>query len=494
LSNDTVCSDLPTRAKPEIGKVLVTAPTGYVGGRLVPELLARGYSVRVMVRSASLEYQQRWPAAEIVTADVLQLENLKTCMEGVHTAYYLRQSFTLQNLKDDISADIHAASIFRRAAEDKGIKRIIYFEALSNIINAKADPIRSRLEIARELGQGNVSTTVLFADIIIGSGSASYEFIKNLVRRVPVLIIPKWATNKCRPIAIRDVIKYLVGVLEVPETSGKTFEISGKDILAYEMMLRIMAEIFWKKRLFIPVPFSLIRFLAYVGSLLTPVPASINRQNLTAVRDLVFRPADDINDFLSIQTLSYKEAVVRAMSREEQDEIHTRWTDSHPAGHELALKLSELEEPPRFSCTYALITEKDASSLFDSICRIGGKGGWLHSTWMWEVRGVLDRLLLGVGTSRGRRSTSSLRINDVVDFWRVEDMIRGKMLLLRAEMRMPGKAWLQFTIEPKDDKHYLTVTPYFHTKSLFGKMYWYVFLPFHHFIFINLLKEIAKRS
>lgn len=415
-------------------------------------------------------------------------------MEGVHTAYYLRQSFTLQNLKDDIFADIHIASIFRKAAEEKGIKRIIYFEALSNIISAKTDPMRSRLEIARELGKGNVSITVLLADIIIGSGSASYEFIKNLVRKVPVLIIPKWATNKCRPIAIRDVIKYLVGVLEVTETSGKTFEISGKDILAYEMMLRIMAEIFGKKRLFIPFPFSLIGFLAYVGSLLTPVPASINRQNLTAIRDLVFRPVDDINDFLSIQTLSYKEAVVRAMSREEQDEIHTRWTDSHPAGHELALKLGELEEPPRFSRTYVLITEKDPSSLFDSVTRVGGKEGWLYSTWMWQVRGVVDRMLLGVGTSRGRRSTSSLRINDVVDFWRVEDMIRDKMLLLRAEMRLPGKAWLQFTIEPKDDKYSLAVTPYFHTKNLFGKMYWYVFLPFHHSIFINLLKEIAKRS
>lgn len=491
---DTFCSDLPTRAKPEIGKILVTAPTGYVGGRLVPELLARGYTVRVMVRSASSEYQQRWPDAEIVTADVLQPEDLKQFMEGVHTAYYLRQSSTRQGLKDDISADIKAAATFRRAAEGEGVKRIIYFEALSDTVNAKADPIRSRLEIAGELRQGSVSTTVLFADIIIGSGSASYEFIKNLVRKVPVLVIPKWATNKCRPIAIRDVVKYLVGALEAPETSGKTFEISGKDILTYEMMFRIMTKIFGKKRLFIPFPFSLIRFFAYLGSLLTPVPVSITRQNLTAIRDLVFGHSNDIKDVLPIQTLSYKEAVVRAMSREEQDEIHTRWTDSHPPDHELALKLGELKEPPRFSCTYALITEKDASSLFSSICRIGGKEGWLHSTWMWEVRGALDRILLGVGTSRGRRSASSLRINDVVDFWRVEDMSRGKMLLLRAEMRMPGKAWLQFTIEPKEDKHYLTVTPYFHTESLFGKMYWYVFLPFHHFIFINLLKEIAKRS
>jgi hypothetical protein len=224
------------------------------------------------------------------------------------------------------------------------------------------------------------------------------------------------------------------------------------------------------------------------------VPDPIVYCLLEGLKNDVVCQHEEIKKYLPFETLSYKEAIVRAMSREEQDKVHTRWSDSYPPAHELALKLHELKEAPKYMAAYSLITEKDESSLFSSICRIGGREGWFDSNWMWRVRGGLDRILLGVGSSRGRRSHSSLKVNDVIDFWRVEDLNRNKRLLLRAEMKMPGKSWLEFSIKKEDTGKKLSVIAYYHTTSLAGKMYWYFFLPFHNFIFNDLIKQIEKRS
>jgi len=203
---------------------------------------------------------------------------------------------------------------------------------------------------------------------------------------------------------------------------------------------------------------------------------------------------EDVQQILPFQPISYKEAILRAMTREEQDNVHTRWSDAYPPAHVLAIKLQELSEPPEYICLYSLLTEKSNSSLFRSICRIGGKEGWFHNNWMWRMRGMLDRVLMGVGTSRGRRSYSSLRINDVIDFWRVENLEENAMLLLRAEMKLPGRAWLEFNIEREKDKHRLSVKAYYQPRGLLGKLYWYSVLPFHHMIFKDLIKQLDKRS
>lgn len=492
-NSDLFCHDLTSTPQPEIGKILVTGATGYIGGRLVPELLYRGYQVRVMVRADSPEYNELWPDVEIVVADALEINSLKKAFDGIHTAYYLIHSLLLGQKKFE-DADVQAAINFMRAAEEKKVKRIIYLGGLGDIRTNLSAHLRSRAIVAQELEKGKVSTTILRASIIIGSGSASYEIIQHLVKNVPLLPIPDWARTKCQPIGIRDVIKYLVGVMEVAETSGKSFDIGGKDILTYEMMLKILADLYGKKRFFIPFPFHMIKVFAYLTSLFTPVPAPITSCLIEGVKNQVICQNNDIIKLLPFQTIPYKEALLRAMSREERDNVYTRWSDAYPPAHELAIKLNELEAAPSYTYVTSLLTKKSASLLFSSICKIGGKEGWFHNNWIWKLRGMLDRIILGVGTSRGRRSTSSLRINDVIGFWRVEDLKHDEMLLLRAEMKLPGRAWLEFSIDMVGSKNRLSVKGYYQTRGIFGKIYWYIFLPFHNIIFNDLIKQIEKRS
>jgi len=251
-----------------------------------------------------------------------------------------------------------------------------------------------------------------------------------------------------------------------------------------------------KRRLYLHIP----RFLsgvgpyAYFAGLMTPVPAPITRSLMESLRCDVICQNSDIRDLIPFPPLSYSEAVRLALKREERDEIHSRWSDSYPPTHELAVKLAGLTSPPHYKTTYSLVTGKSAHALFQSLCCIGGTEGWFHGNWMWRLRGTLDRLLLGVGTARGRRSRTKLRINDVIDFWRVEDIVKDKRLLLRAEMKLPGEAWLEFSITPEGDKNRLHVTAYYNTQTAFGHFYWYIFMPFHWNIFANLIRQIERRS
>jgi hypothetical protein len=348
--------------------------------------------------------------------------------------------------------------------------------------------------VADELRKGKVPATILHAAMIIGSGSASYEILRHLVRNCPILLVPPWANARIRPISVRDVVKYLVGVLEAPEALGRNFDIGGADVLTCKDLLKVMADILRKKRIFLPSPISNVQAYAYAASFVTPVPAQISRCVLEGCQNDFFCLNDEVKRIVPIQVLSCKEAILRAMSREDQDRIYTRWSDAYPPAHELAIKLHELKEAPTYTSYYSLLTEKSASSLFRRICRIGGKEGWFHSNWLWRLRGAMDRLLMGVGTSRGRKSATSLSIHDVVDFWRVEDCKPDERLLLRAEMKLPGRAWLEFRIDPEDKKNRLSVKAYYQTRGVWGKIYWYIFLPFHVFIFQDLIKQIERTS
>lgn len=487
------CEDLPTRPVCHRGRVLVTGASGYIGGRLVPELLVRGYNVRVLVRSHGPSYGQRWPGAEIVEGDALIMDDLRRAMDQVDTVYYLMHSLLLGPKKLTLH-EMSVAGNFRRAAFETNVRRIIYLGGLGDKNDSLSIHLKSRLEVARELMMGPVPVTVVRAAVIIGSGSASFEIIKNLVARVPVICLPVCAKTLCQPISIRDVIKYLVGCLEHEETVGKEFDIGGSEILSYENMMKVVSEILEKRRFFpkLPLPLNIFSFLA---SFITPVPAAITRSLMEGLDNEVVCRNAAIRELLPFDTVPFREAVKRAMKIEEEDTIRSRWSDAYPPTCDLVPRLHELADPPRYISPYSIVSDKKDVSLFYSFCRIGGKEGWFHNNWMWRIRGEIDRLFLGVGMARGRRSQSELRENDVVDFFRVEKLEPFRRLLLRAEMKLPGQAWLEFCVKPEGAPgNRLTVTAYFEPCGVFGQVYWYVFLPFHYLIFTRLIKAIEKRS
>jgi uncharacterized protein YbjT (DUF2867 family) len=466
---------------------------GYIGGRLVPELVARGYRVRVMVRAPLADETAYPPGVEVAFADALDAGSLRKALQGVGVAYYLIHSMLLGPAAF-ARADVEAARNFRTIAEECGVGRIIYLGGLGDVRSELSAHLASRIEVAHELDRGTVPVTILRAAVIIGSGSASYEIIKNLVMKLPILFVPRWLKSMCQPVSIRDVVKYLVGILETPESSGRTFDIGGDEVMSYRRMMETVADVLQKGRPVVTVPFFSIRTFAYIASLITPVPGPITLCLFEGLKNDVVCSDSAIRDLLPFEPVSFRESIVRAMTREEQDRVHTRWSDAYPPAHELAMKLCEVEGLPRYTARYSIETRKSPDSLFASICRIGGREGWFHNNWMWRLRGEFDRLILGVGTSRGRRRAGSLAVNDVIDFWRVEELQENKRLLLRAEMRLPGKAWLDFGIEPGGDGCTLRVTAYYFTKTLFGRIYWYFFLPFHNVIFKGLLRQIERRS
>jgi uncharacterized protein YbjT (DUF2867 family) len=479
--------------RPEFGTVLVTGASGYIGGRIIDDILARGYRVRILIRGNAAHYQALWPQAEIVLADALNYETLLKALKDIHTAFYLIHSLLLGQ-QQFYEADIRAAQNFRKASEENNVKRIIYLGGLGDKAASLSEHLRSRIRVAEELQRGPVPVTILRAATIMGSGSASYEIIKHLIKKVPVISVPRWANTRCQPIAVRDVIKYLVGCLETTATAGKSFDIGGKDILTYREMLEVFAVITGNKRLFFKGPSLPLGFYAYIASLVTPVPAPIIQSLMEGLKNEVVCKNDDIKKYVPFETLSYMEAVKKALWREELDRVYTRWSDAYPKDHSLAMKLSELGRIPYYTTTYSILTDMSAERLYASICRIGGKEGWFQNNWLWRLRGMIDRLMKGVGSSRGRRSEMNLKINDVIDFWRVEDMLENRRLLLRAEMKLPGRGWLEFKILPEQGKNNFSITAYYDTDSLFGMLYWYMFLPLHNFIFNDLIKQIEKRS
>lgn len=485
--------EIPTRFDPTIGKILVTGASGYIGGRLVPRLISRGYSVRVMVRELYPEYADLWKGAKVVIADAHRMEGLERALDGIDTVYYLIHSLHLGPEKFE-KADIDAARNFRIAAERMNVKRIIYLGGLGDITVTLSKHLQSRLLVAEELSKGRVPVTTLKAAVIIGSGSASYEILKHLVENLAVIPTPHWADKRCQPISVRDVLKYLIGVLENPETPGKTFDIGGRDILTYKDMMKEFAKILKLRRIFLPFPVSNIHFYSYFASFFTPVPASITSCLMEGIRNDVVCSNDRIKKYVPFEPLAYCEALKRALAKEERKSVETRWSEAYPPSHSLAVKLHEAKHKITYTSSCSIFSKKDSGKIFASMCKMGGREGWFHANWMWRIRGWMDRLFMGVGSARGKKDIPELRIGDVVDFWRIEDLMKARRLLLRAEMKLPGMAWLEFNVRDKGEHRMLSVTAYYSTKSTFGKIYWYIFLPFHFYLFKGLLKQIERRA
>ena len=475
--------------------VLVTGANGYVGGRLVPQLLDRRHVVRCMVRDPSRLQGRTWAAqVTIVRGDVLDSASLGPALAGIEVAYYLVHS--LGAGRDFHDRDIRAAKSFGAAAAAAGVARIIYLGGLGDSTAALSEHLRSRQDTGSALAEAGVPVTEFRAAVIVGSGSVSFEMIRYLTERVPVMVCPNWVYTRIQPIAIRDVLTYLVEALDTPASTGQVVEIGGSDVLTYGQMMTGYATLRGLKRFLLPVPFLTPRLSSYWVHLVTPIPSAIARPLIEGLRnEVVVRDPRASQWFPSIEPVGYLEAVRRALASFDGDSVETAWSD--------ALTSSHLDSEPVVLTTQdGMVLERRQLTVnatperaFEVFSALGGATGWLRLNWAWQLRGFLDRLLGGVGMRRGRRDPHHVRVGDAVDFWRVEAVEPGRLVRLRAEMKVPGRAWLEFQARTLDTGATLIVqTAFFAPRGLFGLMYWYALYPIHGLIFGGMIREIGRRA
>jgi uncharacterized protein YbjT (DUF2867 family) len=478
-------------------RILVTGANGYVGGRLVPQLLARGHAVRCMVRDAARLQGRTWAdRVEIVVGDVLAPASLVPALEGIDVAYYLVHS--LGTGRDFHDHDLRAAQAFGEAAASAGVARLIYLGGLGDASDALSEHLRSRQDTGTALSSAGVPVTEFRAAVIVGSGSVSFEMIRYLAERVPVMICPSWVYTRIQPIAIRDVIQYLVDAIDTPESAARVVEIGGSDVLTYREMMTGYARQRGLRRWLVPVPLLTPRLSSYWVHLVTPIPADIARPLIEGLRnEVVVRDDSARRIFPHIAPVAYAEAVRRALVNLDGANVETAWSD--------ALTSSRLSSEPVVLTTLEGLTlerrtiavQAPPERAYDVISALGGATGWLRLNWAWQLRGLFDRLIGGVGMRRGRRDPHELRVGDAVDFWRVEAVEPGRLLRLRAEMKVPGRAWLEFQVRPHtgaDTGATIVQTAYFAPKGLFGVLYWYALYPVHLVIFGGMIREIARRA
>lgn len=480
---------------PPVKPILVTGATGYIGGRLVPHLLEHGYSVRVLVRDSVRLQGRPWlDQVEVVEGNVLNPDTLTTAMEGIKSAYYLIHS--MGDHADFGQRDLDAARNFGNAARAAGVQHIIYLGGLGDPDSELSEHLRSRQQTGDALRESGVPVTEFRAGIIVGSGSVSFEMIRYLAERLPVMICPRWVYTRTQPIAIRDALKYLVAALETTQSKGKIVEIGGQDILTYREMMLIYARLRGLRRYIIPVPVLTPHLSSYWVHLVTPIPSNIAKPLIKGLRNEVIVRDDSARQlFPQIEPMNYEAAVTLALSKLEAGDVETIWSD--------ALVSSQWDTPPVVLTTQdgmlieqrQRVVDASASAVFREFSALGGKRGWLALNGLWHLRGLMDRLVGGVGFRRGRRHSTDLRVGDAVDFWRVEAIEPGQLMRLRAEMKVPGRAWLQFKAEPLTaGQTQLIQTAYFAPKGLFGLLYWYLLYPLHGYIFSRLIGRLAEQT
>jgi uncharacterized protein YbjT (DUF2867 family) len=460
----------------------------------VPRLLESGYQVRVLVRNPDRLLGRRWIAdVEIVQGDVLDPATLGPAMQGVTAAYYLIHS--MDGREDFHQRDLIAAENFGAAAKAAGVELILYLGGLGDPESNLSKHLKSRQDTGKYLAKAGVPVTEFRAAIIVGSGSISFEMIRYLTERIPVMICPKWVFTRVQPIAIRDVLSYLSAALETPDSWGKVIEIAGEDIVTYGEMMTIYASTRDLKRILIGVPVLSPRLSSYWVHWMTPVPASITRPLVEGLRsEVVLRDETAREIFPQIIPMDYQTSVERALSRLNAGDIESRWTDalSSSLNGNSSLKLTTQEG--MIIEQRQLRVEASPEQVYGEFTRLGGETGWLYANWAWRLRGAFDRLIGGVGLRRGRRDPENLRLGDAVDFYRVEELQPGKLLRLRAEMKLPGEAWMQFKTQPIENSDHtcLTQTAFFAPKGLFGILYWYILYPIHSIIFSGLIRKIKS--
>ncbi|NLI10073.1 MAG: SDR family oxidoreductase [Elusimicrobia bacterium] len=474
--------------------VLLTGPTGYVGARLAPRLIEKGYKLKCLVRNpAEIETRSWSKSAEIIKGDVYCGLNLKNALEGTDIAYYLVHS--MADTRDFEKYEEVSAFNFASAAAEAGVKKIIYLGGLAKKDEELSRHLKSRIKTGEILRSHFLNVIELRAGIIVGSGSVSFEMIRYLSERLP--FVPHFRylkKSKCQPIAIRDVLSYLLLSAEKENLSDKIIEIGGPDCLKYYEMLDIYAKVRGLKRFHLPCPSPSPKLCGTMISIFTPIPYNISVSLLESLKNDSVKSNDDaLKIFPEVKPLDYETAVKYALQRISEDKVESSWTANYaPSYHK---PCSFIDAQGIILQDYNAQVNAENEKVYRVFSGIGGENGYYFANWVWKLKAFQDKLIGGIGMRNGRRSLSEIHQGETLDFWRVERIIPSRMMLLRAEMKLPGKGWLQFQANKiSGNKTLLRITAYFEPKGVFGYLYWYLLYPIHTFIFKGLIKEIKKRS
>jgi len=508
MATDPVPSDPRPAADPVVSendgavarrRVLVTGSTGYIGGRLTPRLVAAGADVRVLVRSPGKLVDVPWAGdVEVVEGDLTDASTVRPAMDGVDVVYYLAHA--MGGRGDFEAAEAEAAHTVADAAREAGVGRIVYLGGL-HPEGELSKHLQSRKEVGDILLASGVPTVALQAGVVIGSGSASFEMIRHLTDVLPYMPAPKWVRNQIQPIAVRDVLHYLLGAADVPADVNRTFDIGGPDVLRYGQMMNGYAlEAGLKQRPIASLPVFTPWLASQWVNLVTPVPRALAVPIIASLQYDCVVHEHDIDQYVPAPAeglLRYRQAVRLALQREKDGEVETSWQDSSVSGAPSDLLPSDPDWSGHIVYTDDRETDSTAppEELWKVVESIGGENGWYSFPLAWAARGWMDRLVGGVGLQRGRRSRSTLRAGDALDWWRVEKIERGHLLRLRAEMKVPGGAWLEMTVTPREGggSHYRQRAVFF-PQGLGGRLYWFAILPFHGVIFSGMLERITATA
>ncbi len=475
-------------------KIAVTGATGYIGGRLVPRLIAEGHEVVCLARNPAKLAGRSWTdQVEPITADVLQPDTLDGALRGCDVAFYLIHSMGGAGSFRDV--DKTAATNFARAAEAAGVGRIIYLGGLGDEDDQLSHHLGSRHEVGRALASGPVPVTEVRAAVIIGSGSVSFEMLRYLTEVLPAMVTPSWVQTRCQPVAIRDVLLYLVACLDEADNGHTIYEIGGPEVLSYLEMMHAYAKVAGlPRRVVVPVPVLSPRLSSLWIGLVTPLPVGVARPLVDSLKNEVIVHDDAARQRFDITPTPLTLAIERALEQSRDLSVDTRWSDATTG------PAQAFEGDPAWSGGTLFVDHQTATStaspedVYWSFARIGGDVGYHGFDWAWRLRGVLDIVFGGVGLRRGRRHPEDIRLEDTVDFWRVTGVEPGQRLQLSAEMRLPGDAWLEWSTERENDQTVLHQSAYFRPRGLSGRLYWYALLPFHGFIFGNMARKIAATA
>ncbi len=476
-------------------KILLTGANGYIGTRLLPLLIEANHDVYCLVRDKRRfkEESELESKIKVITADLLDEDSLKSIPNDIDAAYYLVHS--MGNSHADFRAlEELSAKNFVTAISKTNCKQVIY---LTGIVNDEglSEHLKSRLGVENIIKESKIAYTFLRAAIIIGSGSASFEIIRDLTEKLPVMIAPKWLKTKCQPIAIRDVLSYLKGVLGNEKALNQTFDIGGPNILTYKEMLLGYAKARKLKRYIFTVPILSPRLSSYWLNIVTSVNYNIASSLVESMRNEVICHDDRIKQVVPMKCFTYQEALKLAFVKIEQNSIVSSWRDALNKGYLNTSFMDQVKVPQNGTLHYKVKREfeNDVDIVLSNIWSIGGKRGWYYLDWLWNLRGLIDQLVGGVGTRRGRRSGNQIAAGDALDFWRVILADKNnKRLLLYAEMKLPGEAWLEFKVIERHEKKFLSQVATFRPSGLWGRIYWWLMWPFHLFIFNGMAKNLIN--